>query len=216
MMFLNYKKRLVTSFFLFLLIYLILSFNFILVYSLLVLGTISILEFFQITIKIIKKKFYFLITNFVFIIYIFVFCILFFLFNNFLQLKIILFSLLLGCAASDIGGFIFGKIFKGPKLIKISPNKTVSGSFGALILTIIVIKISIFYFTGSFNIMLIFVAIITSIFCQLGDLFFSFLKRKAKLKDTGNFFPGHGGVLDRLDGILLGLPVGYLSLVILL
>ncbi len=216
MMFLNYKKRLVTSFFLFLLIYLILSFNFILVYSLLVLGTISILEFFQITIKIIKKKIYFLITNFVFIIYIFVFCILFFLFNNFLQLKIILFSLLLGCAASDIGGFIFGKIFKGPKLTKISPNKTVSGSFGALILTIIVIKISIFYFTGSFNIMLIFVAIITSIFCQLGDLFFSFLKRKAKLKDTGNFFPGHGGVLDRLDGILLGLPVGYLSLVILL
>jgi len=215
-MFLNYKKRLVTSFFLFLLIYLILSFNFILVYSLLVLGTISILEFFQITIKIIKKKIYFLITNFVFIIYIFVFCILFFLFNNFLQLKIILFSLLLGCAASDIGGFIFGKIFKGPKLTKISPNKTVSGSFGALILTIIVIKISIFYFTGSFNIMLIFVAIITSIFCQLGDLFFSFLKRKAKLKDTGNFFPGHGGVLDRLDGILLGLPVGYLSLVILL
>ena len=140
----------------------------------------------------------------------------FFVFSNFLQLKIILFSLLIGCVASDIGGFIFGKIFKGPKLTKISPNKTISGSIGALIFTIVVIKSSIFYFTGGFGLMLIFVAIITSLFCQLGDLFFSFLKRKAKIKDTGSFLPGHGGVLDRLDGILLGLPVGYLSLVILL
>ena len=122
---------------------------------------------------------------------------------------------MIGCVASDIGGFIFGKIFKGPKLTKISPNKTISGSIGALIFTIVVIKSSIFYFTGGFGLMLIFVAIITSLFCQLGDLF-SFLKRKAKIKDTGSFLPGHGGVLDRLDGILLGLPVGYLSLVILL
>ncbi len=215
-MLLNYKKRIITSLFLFLLIYLILNFNFILIYTLIILGTLSILEFFQITNKIIKKKISFLITNFLFIFYISIFCILFFVFSNFLQLKIILFSLLIGCVASDIGGFIFGKIFKGPKLTKISPNKTISGSIGALIFTIVVIKSSIFYFTGGFGLMLIFVAIITSLFCQLGDLFFSFLKRKAKIKDTGSFLPGHGGVLDRLDGILLGLPVGYLSLVILL
>tara|TARA_B100000963_G_scaffold356595_1_gene376986 strand:+ start:266 stop:913 length:648 start_codon:yes stop_codon:yes gene_type:complete len=210
----NYKKRMFTSFFLFLLIYLIYNFNLILIYSLIVLGTLSILEFLQITGKIIKKKFYYLIINFLFIFYISIFCILFGIFNNFLQLKIILFSLLVGCAASDIGGYIFGKIFKGPKLTKISPNKTISGSFGALLFSILIIKISIFYFTGSFNLKLIPVAIVTSASCQLGDLFFSFLKRKAKIKDTGNFFPGHGGVLDRLDGILLGVPIGYLSLVI--
>ena len=64
--------------------------------------------------------------------------------------------------------------------------------------------------------MLVLIAIITSIFCQLGDLFFSFLKRKAKIKDTGKFLPGHGGVLDRVDGILLGLPLGYLSFVLLI
>ena len=66
--------------------------------------------------------------------------------------------------------------------------------------------------TVNFN--LILVSIITSIFCQLGDLFFSFLKRKAKLKDTGNFFPGHGGVLDRIDGILFGFPIGFISFIL--
>ena len=162
------------------------------------------------------KNIYYFFTNIIFIIYILFFCILFFVFNNFLQLKIILFSLLLGCVASDIGGFVFGKIFKGPKLSKISPNKTISGSLGGLLFTIVVFKSSIFYFTGNLSWKLIFVAIITSIFCQLGDLFFSFLKRKAKIKDTGKFLPGHGGVLDRVDGILLGVPLGYLSLVLLI
>ena len=79
----------------------------------------------------------------------------------------------------------------------------------------IVLSILVFYFTETFNIKILFVAIITSLACQFGDLFFSFLKRKAKVKDTGNFFPGHGGVLDRLDGILLGLPIGTLSFVVL-
>ena len=55
----------------------------------------------------------------------------------------------------------------------------------------------------------------TSLYCQLGDLFFSYLKRKAKLKDTGNILPGHGGVLDRLDGILFGIPLGFLTLILL-
>jgi len=212
----NFKKRLYTSLFLFLLIYLIIKFNYILAYSLIILGVLSILEFIQLTKKIIKKNFFFFFVNFIFILYIFIFCILFFVFNNFLQLKLILFSLLCGCVASDIGGFIFGKIFGGPKLTKISPNKTISGSIGSLFLTIITINSSIFYFTESFNLMLILIAILTSISCQLGDLFFSFLKRKAKFKDTGKFFPGHGGALDRLDGILLGVPIGFLSLVLLI
>ena len=212
----NFKNRLYTSLVLFLVLFLIMNFNFILIYSLIILGTLSILEFLQLTKKIIKKNIYYFFTNIIFIIYILFFCILFFVFNNFLQLKIILFSLLLGCVASDIGGFVFGKIFKGPKLSKISPNKTISGSLGGLLFTIVVFKSSIFYFTGNLSWKLIFIAIITSIFCQLGDLFFSFLKRKAKIKDTGKFLPGHGGVLDRVDGILLGVPLGYLSLVLLI
>ena len=80
--------------------------------------------------------------------------------------------------------------------------------------SIIVVSL-FFYFTGSFKFYSILLGIIISISCQLGDLFFSFLKRKAKIKDTGNFLPGHGGVLDRVDGILLGLPVGFVSLILL-
>ena len=72
------------------------------------------------------------------------------------------------------------------------------------------IFILFFYLTGVSNLNIILIATVTSISCQLGDLLFSFLKRKAMIKDTGNFFPGHGGVLDRLDGILLGVPVGII------
>ena len=109
----------------------------------------------------------------------------------------------------------FWKIFKGPKLSKISPNKTVSGAFGSLIFSTIFIVFIIYYLTQSFEPFIIGVGLITSTSCQIGDLFFSFLKRKSALKDTGNFLPGHGGVLDRIDGILLGLPVGLLSLLII-
>ena len=120
-----------------------------------------------------------------------------------------------GCVASDIGGFIFGKIFKGPKLTKISPNKTYSGSIGSLILTSIIISSFFFKFVGIFNYKIILMSLVVSIFCQLGDLLFSILKRKAKLKDTGNFLPGHGGILDRLDGVFFGIPAGYLFLILL-
>ena len=130
---------------------------------------------------------------------------------NFEGLKIILFILLLGCIASDIGGYIFGNLFKGVKLTKISPNKTISGSAGSLFLTIVTMTSLIFLITKSVSLNLIALSILTSIYCQLGDLFFSYLKRKAKIKDTGNFFPGHGGVLDRIDGILLAIPLGLIT-----
>ena len=139
----------------------------------------------------------------------------FFFFSNILQLKIILFTLLFGCIASDIGGFIFGKIFKGPKLTKISPNKTISGSLGSFIFSCITIALIFYYYTENTNINILIIGLITSLFCQLGDLFFSFLKRKAKIKDTGNFLPGHGGALDRVDGIFLGIPFGFMALAIL-
>ena len=117
--------------------------------------------------------------------------------------------LILICILTDIGGFIFGKLIGGKKLTKISPNKTYSGMFGAIIFSllfgylfyyqvnILILDINIFVFI-----------IIISLISQLGDLMVSFLKRKAKMKDTGSILPGHGGILDRIDGILLAIPVG--------
>jgi phosphatidate cytidylyltransferase len=210
----NLKKRIYTSLLLVLLIFLMLNYNIILAYTLIILGTLSIIEFLNLTKKNFKTKFKLLTSNFFFIIYILLFCYIFFFFSNILQLKLILFSILFCCIASDVGGFIFGKIFKGPKLTKISPNKTIIGSLGSIFLSIIIMSISIFYFTNSVNLKIIIIASLTSVATQLGDLFFSLLKRKAKIKDTGNFLPGHGGVLDRIDGILLGIPIGFISLVI--
>tara|TARA_B100001094_G_C17880500_1_gene646659 strand:- start:89 stop:736 length:648 start_codon:yes stop_codon:yes gene_type:complete len=211
----NLKKRIYTSLALVFLMYLTLSFNSILVFSLLIISVLSLLEFFNIIKKITKKKIYLILFNSVFIIYVIIFSLMFFSFSNFFQLKILLFSLLFGCVASDIGGFVFGRIFKGPRLTKISPNKTISGAIGSLIFTCIIVSVSIFYFTKNFSYLILIISVMTSIGCQLGDLFFSYLKRKAKLKDTGNFLPGHGGVLDRLDGIFIGIPLGFISIILL-
>ena len=210
----NLKERFLTSFFLIVLIVLFTKYDFFLVYTLIVLGVLSVIEFFDITKKIIANKLYFLISSLSFVSYIFIFCFLFLFFFKFVQLKILLIILLLVCIASDIGGYIFGKIFKGPKLSKISPNKTVAGAIGSLLLSSLVILLLFYFINEKLNYLTIVVAMITSIFCQLGDLFFSFLKRKANLKNTGNFLPGHGGVLDRLDSILLGIPTGLYSFII--
>tara|TARA_Y100001958_G_C21171707_1_gene503364 strand:- start:568 stop:1218 length:651 start_codon:yes stop_codon:yes gene_type:complete len=211
----NLKKRIFTSLLLLFLFVLIFVFNEILIFSLVIFGVISILEFLNISRKIFSRYLGVIVSNLIFVIYIFMFCIITVYFSNILYLKIIFFSLFLSCIASDIGGYVFGKIFKGPKLTKISPNKTVSGSIGSLILSCLTISISMYFFTNSLNYVILFVGIITSLGCQMGDLFFSFLKRKAKIKDTGNFFPGHGGVLDRLDGIFFGIPAGFLTIIIL-
>ena len=211
----NLKQRIFTSFLLIILIYLIYSYKIILVFSLIVLGVLSLLEFFNITIKIFKNKFYKFFFNSFFVIYIFSFCFMFIFFNNFFILKLIIFSLLIGCIASDIGGFIFGKILKGPKLTKISPKKTISGSFGSIFLTCLVFSGLVFYVTNIFNFKILGIGITTSISCQLGDLFFSFLKRRARIKDTGKLLPGHGGILDRVDGILIGIPIGLTAFIIL-
>jgi phosphatidate cytidylyltransferase len=211
----NLKKRIYTSIVLFLLFLLIFKSNFILVYSLIVLATLSILEFLNITRKISRNKLFFLITNFFFITYVLIFCFLFFYFANFIQLKVILFSLIISCIASDVGGFVFGKIFKGPKLTKISPNKTIAGAIGSLLFSNLLFISTIFFFMKQFSYTFLIIATITSISCQFGDLLFSFLKRTVKIKDTGNFLPGHGGVLDRLDGIFVGIPVGFISIIYL-
>ena len=206
----NLKKRIFTSFILFFLVFLIFKFSIILVYSLLVLGIFSILEFLNISRQIFKKKLFKYFINLIFIFYVFLFSSLLIYFFNFYQLKILIFIILCGCISSDIGGYIFGNILKGPKLTKISPKKTIAGAVGSILLSNLSIFILFFYLTGVSNLNIILIATVTSISCQLGDLLFSFLKRKAMIKDTGNFFPGHGGVLDRLDGILLGVPVGII------
>jgi len=211
----NFKKRIFTSLFLLSLFILMFVFNEILIFSLIIFGVLSIVEFIDITRKTFNRVLVLIISNSIFVIYVFMFCIITVYFSNILYLKIIFFSLLMSCITSDIGGYVFGKTFKGPKLTKISPNKTVSGSIGSLILSCLTFSISIYFFTNSFNYITLLIGVITSIGCQMGDLFFSFLKRKAKIKDTGNFLPGHGGVLDRLDGIFFGIPAGFLTIIIL-
>ena len=211
----NFKKRFLTSLLLLLLFFLIFKSYIILNYCLIVLGVLSILEFLNLSRKIFKNKLGLILLNIFFISYIFIFCFIFLMFFNNTLLKYTLSIILFGCIASDIGGFIFGKLFKGPKLTKISPNKTYSGAIGSIILTIITFLLLFYYFLKILNLDTIILALVVSIFCQLGDLLFSFLKRKAKIKDTGNILPGHGGVLDRLDGIYLGVPVGILTLALL-
>ena len=211
----NLIKRIYTSIALLLLTSLFFISKFVLLYTLIVLGVLSIIEFNNLINKIFKEPKFIFFSNIFFIIYIFLFSFFFLYFSNIFQLKILLFLILLACIASDIGGFIVGKILKGPKLSKISPKKTISGSFGSLVFASVFFSYGFFYLTNTINVKIILVGLLTSIFCQLGDLFFSFLKRKGNIKDTGNFFPGHGGVLDRLDGIFFGIPFGFIFLIVL-
>ena len=211
----NLKKRIYTSIILFFLLFLMIINNYAMTYFLMLIGVLSVLEFFKIILKIfkksrIKKIFY----NIIFVAYIFSFCVCFLIFSSFLHLKILIFLILITCVTSDVGGFVFGKIFKGPRLTKVSPNKTISGAIGSLIFSSLFMLISIYYLTKNFDPYTIIIGCITSISCQIGDLFFSFLKRKSFLKDSGNFLPGHGGILDRIDSILLGIPVGFLTFLI--
>ena len=211
----NLKKRIFTSVLLFILLFLIYNFNFFLIYTLIVLGVLSSIEFYNAIDKIIKSKLLTLSMNSIFSIFVSVFCYLFLFFSFNAQLKLIMFIILLGCIFSDIGGYLFGKTFGGPKLTKISPNKTIAGSVGSLLISATTVFVLFFIFFGIYSFNILFVGLITSLACQMGDLFFSYLKRKAKFKDFGKYLPGHGGVLDRLDGIFFGVPSGLLALAIL-
>ena len=118
------------------------------------------------------------------------------------------------CISTDIGGYIFGKLLKGPKLTKLSPNKTYAGVIGSFLLAIIII---ILFFELTFNIFnfrfdletLIFVLAV-SLVSQIGDIIISYFKRLSKIKDTGNIIPGHGGILDRIDGMIFAYPFSYI------
>ncbi len=124
------------------------------------------------------------------------------------------------CIFTDIGGYIFGKMFKGPKLTSISPNKTYSGVFGSFLFSLIFGLITIKYLdfellSNSPHLFIIFLILFISLVSQIGDLIISYFKRKAKLKDTGKIIPGHGGLLDRIDGLIFVFPVNFLFINVL-
>ena len=205
----NLNKRILTSFPLLIISLYAVYNNFILVLSLYIVSAILIYEISNILINIFKKN---KICSFIFlnlfILYICLFTsqIYFFLSGEFENKQTIFLLILSICIFTDIGGYIFGKIFKGKKLTSISPNKTYSGMIGSFICSLIVSMLFISYFNLSFY--LIFFTFLISLVSQSGDLFISYLKRKADIKDTGNFLPGHGGLLDRMYGMIFAVPVG--------
>ena len=205
----NLNKRILTSFpLLIITIYAIYN-NIVLVLSLFIIASILIYEFSNIVKNIFKKnktKSFFFQCFFVFYICLFASQIYFFLSSELENKQIVFLFILSICIFTDVGGYIFGNIIKGKKLTSISPNKTYAGMLGSFICSLINCTIFIIYF--NFTINLIFFTLLISLVSQVGDLFISYLKRKANIKDTGNFLPGHGGLLDRLDGIIFAIPLG--------
>jgi len=117
------------------------------------------------------------------------------------------------CASTDIGGYLFGNIFKGPKLTKISPKKTYSGVIGSFLLSIIFTNLFLEFSSNVQNFeftkeMFLFILLVSFV-SQIGDLIISYFKRKSKMTDTGTIIPGHGGILDRIDGVIFALPFSY-------
>jgi len=127
--------------------------------------------------------------------------------------------IILICVSTDIGGYIFGNLFKGPKLTKISPNKTRSGMIGSFVLSLIVSSLFVIQYSNEIYInqnsiendfkFVILILLISSV-SQIGDLIISYFKRYSKIKNTGNIIPGHGGLLDRIDGMIFVFPFVYL------
>ena len=212
-------KRIYTSLFLIILLGIVFVYSYILIIALIIITIISWIEFQSLFSRIIiKKGFNYdilkLLIKAVSLLYLTFFSFLIFDAITYDKTRSIIYIFSI-CIFSDIGGFVFGKIFKGKKLTKISPNKTISGSIGSFFLSLLIVP-SFYFYLNNFDIAdLIIISIISSFFCQLGDLLISYLKRKAKVKDTGNILPGHGGMLDRIDGILFAVPVGMFVVEIL-
>ena len=223
----NLLKRIITSIVLLtFLLFISFSHQYIFILSLFVIGLLICVEAKNIfsklpSVQYFKKKFplkklnsKFLILNLI------TFCYVFFIFCNFSyeihrSLSPIFFLYIISiCFFTDIGGYVLGKIIGGKKLTKISPNKTISGTIGSFIFSPIplILVINFDYLDLEINLINIIFCLLVSLISQLGDLFISFLKRKAKVKDTGKLLPGHGGILDRLDGIIFAVPFSYFLL----
>ena len=212
----NFLKRIITSLVLISILFSMFISSMMMIIAVIIISSLSFYEFNRLFFNIFKNIFLRLLSSGLILLYLlsFVFIIFYIESVNTLNPNYKLFFLysVVISITSDLGGYFFGKLLKGKKLTKISPNKTVSGVIGAFIFSILIIPI--FYTNLNFiSTNLLFVAtILISLVSQLGDLFISFLKRLAKLKDTGNILPGHGGILDRVDGILFAAPVGLLLL----
>ena len=145
---------------------------------------------------------------------VFGFLFLIFSFYTFYELSLglsLVFFIILICISTDIGGYIFGKIFKGPKLTKISPKKTYAGMIGGYFLSLICLTIISNYINyTNIPIQFFILTLIISTVSQIGDIIISYFKRLSKIKDTGKIIPGHGGLLDRIDGMIFTFPVVYL------
>ena len=217
----NIKKRILTSILLIVLLVGMFFYSYIMIISLIFIAIISWIEFYALISKILKKnilkdKFFRLFYKSLSLIYLSgLVYLIFAIESEYSNLKIYLLYSVLVAILSDIGGLVCGKIFKGKKLTKISPNKTISGSIGSFIFSILLIP---FFYKVQIDqtlVNLFLITIIISLASQLGDLFISLLKRKAKVKDTSDLLPGHGGVLDRIDGIIFAIPLGILLFIVI-
>tara|TARA_B110000881_G_scaffold218870_1_gene239321 strand:+ start:116 stop:778 length:663 start_codon:yes stop_codon:yes gene_type:complete len=208
------KKRILTSLLLILLLIAMYFYSLVMFIAILVISIILWIEFYGLISKILPKnrvkdkvlKFFYKAVSLLYLLLLVSFVIGVEIYYQ--NLRIYLIYAVLTAILSDIGGLVFGKTFKGRKLTKISPNKTIAGSIGSFIFSLLLIP---FFFQEliKFNILsLITITLMISLISQLGDLFISYLKRKAKVKDTSDLLPGHGGFLDRLDGIIFSIPFG--------
>ena len=203
------QKRIITSISLIIILYL--SFVNILILSTVLFAIVFLLfnEFYNIIKRIlINRKNYQLTFLFLILLYLIYFSVDIWLLlktDSYNSKNILLFILII-CISTDIGGYAFGKIFKGKKLSSVSPNKTYAGVLGSYLLSFVISLLFFNELNSKFNYLVI--TFIISTLSQIGDLFISYLKRKAKLKDAGSILPGHGGLLDRVDGILLATPIG--------
>jgi phosphatidate cytidylyltransferase len=223
----NLLKRIITSIILLILLFFInFSHQYIFILSILLLGIVICIEANNIFSKLIllqsvkknslSKSFnpkFFILNIMTFFYIFFIFCALSYELHR-LEGPIFFLYIISICFFTDIGGYVFGKLIGGKKLSKISPNKTISGAIGSFIFSIVplIIFLNLGYLNLEFDSKNILLCLIVSLISQLGDLFISYFKRKAKIKDTGRLLPGHGGVLDRVDGIIFAIPFTYLLL----
>lgn len=191
----NFKKRFVISLLAFPLIYILLYQKILFNLLIVIIFLFCLYEW----IKIFKKK------NIIFFLglsILFIFLISLIRIYNFEDYNLKFLWLILLTWLTDIGGYIFGKLFGGPKLIKISPNKTWAGAVGSIILSQFAFLIFFLDVNYKFNFYILFSQLFLSILGQIGDILMSYIKRKNNKKDTSNFIPGHGGFLDRVDGLI--------------
>ena len=196
----NFQKRFLSSIILFpLALYFIAHGSFMLMFLTTICFVVACYEWQMMT----KKKSY-KIYGFIFLI---------FSFYTFYELSLEIFYgffVILICISTDIGGYVFGKIFKGPKLTKISPNKTYAGMIGGYFLSLACLTIISDFIDHQIPIQFFLITILLSTVSQVGDIIISYFKRLSKIKNTGNIIPGHGGLLDRIDGMIFAFPIFYL------